>query len=70
LRGEGEGRERGRREGWEKEEREKAEGKGREGAGEEGWGKEEERVEGKEGAGSERPTAPGLDECDKYIESR
>ena len=37
--------------------------------GEEGGGKEEERVEGKEGAGSERPTAQGLDECDKYIES-
>ena len=37
--------------------------------GRKGGGEEEERGEGKEGAGSERPTAQGLDECDKYIES-
>jgi len=49
----------------------KGEGGGkRKGSGKGKRGSRGGKGDGKEGAGSERPTAPGLDECDKYIESR
>ena len=57
------------REGAREKER-KGEGGGkRKGSGKGKRGSRGGKGDGKEG-GSERPTAPGLDECDKYIESR